>query len=54
MKFTEGMDVIYYLILAALVVLVIMNAKNFSTALGAVGSFVNGTLATISGSNYNK
>jgi len=52
MKTGDILDIAYYLILAAIVVLIIMNAKNFAVAIGAVGSTVNSTLGTISGSNY--
>jgi hypothetical protein len=48
------MDILYYLILAAMVVLIIMNAPNFATAVGAVEGQVNSTLKTISGSGYGK
>jgi len=48
----NGMDIAYYLILAAIAVLIIMNAKNFAVAVKAVDSGVNSTLSTISGSGY--
>lgn len=48
------LDISMYLILAALVVLIVMNAKNFAVAVTGVSSGVNGTLKTISGSNYGK
>lgn len=54
MKSTDILDIVYYLILAALVVLIVMNAKNFATAVSSVAGGVNSTLGTISGSNYGK
>jgi hypothetical protein len=48
----DGLDIAYYLILAAILVLIIMNAKNFAVAVGAVDSAANKTLGTISGSGY--
>lgn len=48
----DVLDIAYYLILAAIVVLIVMNAKNFAVATNAVGSNINGTLGTISGSGY--
>ena len=48
------LDISMYLIVAALVVLVVMNAKGFATAVTGLSSGVNSTLATISGSNYGK
>lgn len=48
----NGLDIAYYLILAAILVLIIMNAKNFATAVTAGFGGVNSTLSTISGSNY--
>lgn len=54
MKTSDPLDIAYYLILAAIIVLIIMNAKNFATAVSAVGGQVNSTLSTISGSNYGK
>lgn len=46
------LDIGYYLILAAILVLIIMNAKNFAVAVGGVTGGVNSTLSTISGSGY--
>lgn len=54
MKGDDFLDIAYYLILAAIVVLIIMNAKNFAVAVSSVGGQVNNTLGTISGSNYGK
>ena len=52
--FSKGLDVIYYLILAALVVLIVMNAGNFAVAVTSIFGGVNSTLGTISGSGYNR
>lgn len=52
MKSFDVMDVIYYLILAAIIVLIIMRAKNFQIAVGAVDSSLNSTLGVLSGSGY--
>lgn len=52
MQIKDALDVAYYLILAAILVLIIMNAKNFAVAVGAVSGGVNQTLSTISGSGY--
>ena len=46
------MDIIMWLIVAALVVLVIMNAQNFATAISSIGTQANGTLGILSGSGY--
>ena len=46
------LDISMYLIIAALVVLIVMNSKGFATAVSSVGSTVNSTLGTISGSGY--
>ena len=44
--------VIMWLILAAIAVLVIMNASGFSTAVNAVGSNGNSTLSLLTGYGY--
>lgn len=46
------LDIAYYLVLAAILVLIVMNAKNFAVATNAGFSGVNSTLSTISGSGY--
>lgn len=48
----EPLNIIYYLILAALVVLIVMNAKGFATAITSLGSTANSTLGILSGSGY--
>lgn len=48
----DVLDIAMYLIIAAIVVLIVMNAKGFATAVSSVGSAVNSTLGTISGSGY--
>lgn len=50
----DVMDIAMYLILAALVVLIVMNPKGFASAVTSVTGGVNTTLGTISGSNYGK
>lgn len=52
MAVKDGLDIAYYLILAAILVLIIMNAKNFAVAVSSVSGGVNSTLSTISGSGY--
>ena len=51
---SDPLDIAYYLILAAIITLMIMNAKNFAIAVTSIFSGANSTLATISGSNYGK
>lgn len=51
---SDILDIVYYLILAALVVLIVMNAKGFATAVSSVAGAANSTLGTLSGSNYGK
>lgn len=48
----DVLDIAYYLILAAIIVLIIMNAKNFAVAVTSGFNGVNSTLSTISGSGY--
>lgn len=50
----DVLDIAMYLIVAALVVLIVMNAKGFATAVTSTSSAVNSTLSTISGSGYKK
>jgi len=50
----NAMDIAYYLILAAIVVLIIMNASKFKTAVDSVGGQSVNVLKTVSGSNYGK
>ena len=50
----DVLDIALYLILAALVVLVVMNAKGFATAVTSVTGGANSILGTISGSHYGK
>lgn len=52
MKSFDIMDVIYYLILAAIILAIIMRANNFKIAVGAVDSSLNSTLGVLSGSGY--
>lgn len=52
MNMKDGLDIAYYLILAAILVLIIMNAKNFAVAVTSVDTAANSTLSTISGSGY--
>lgn len=49
---TDILDLAYYLILAAIVVLIIMNAKNFAVAVSGIAGGTNQILGTISGSGY--
>jgi len=51
---SDPLDIVYYLILAAIAVLIIMNAKNFAIAVGSIFSGANSTLGVISGSSYGK
>lgn len=46
-------DIVQWTIIAALVVLVVMNAKNFAIAVSSVGSFWGSETAMFTGSNYN-
>lgn len=48
------LDIIMYLIVASLVVLIIMNASNFATAVSAIGGLVTGESKILTGSGYNK
>jgi hypothetical protein len=48
----NGLDVAYYLILAAIVLAIIMNARNFTIAVAGVDSAVNNTFSTVAGSGY--
>lgn len=48
------LDISMYLIVAALIVLIVMNPKGFASAVSSVDTAGNNTLKTISGSNYGK
>ena len=48
------LDISMYLIVAALIVLIVMNASKFAVAVTSVDNGANATLKTISGSNYGK
>lgn len=48
------LDIIMYLIVASLVVLIVMNASGFATAVTAVGGLVQGESKVLSGSGYSK
>jgi hypothetical protein len=48
------LDITMYLIVAALIVLIIMNPKGFASAVTSTDTAANNTLKTISGSNYGK
>lgn len=51
-NFKDALDIAYYLILAAIIVLIVMNASRFAVAVNAVGSTTSNVLGTISGSGY--
>jgi hypothetical protein len=48
----DALDIATYLILAALVVLIVMNASKFATAVQSLSNAGNSTLSILSGQNY--
>ena len=52
MKMGDFLDLGYYLILAAMVLAILMNAGRFATAITAGDKALNSTLGTLSGSGY--
>lgn len=46
-------EIVSWTIIAALIVLVVMNAKNFATAISSIGTFWGSETAMFTGSNYN-
>lgn len=48
------MDIIMWLIVAAVIVLIITHAGEFATAVSAVGNTSNATLSGISGGGFNQ
>ena len=46
-------DIVAWTIIAAIFVLVIMNAKNFAIAISSIGSFWGSETSMFTGSNYN-
>jgi hypothetical protein len=48
------LDIIMYIIVASLVVLIVMNASNFATAVTSIGGLITGESTILTGSGYNK
>ena len=48
------MEIVSWTIIAAIVVLIVMNAKNFATAISSITGFWGNETAMFTGSGYNK